>query len=73
MYFNGEVNISKLLPKIQETEGFLMELEVLALLHLPLLVDHLPGEIVEIGTFKGKSTTALALGSQCLTTQKRSS
>lgn len=71
MYTNGEVDIEAMLEKVRGTEGFLMELEMVALLHLPLLVDHLPGAIVEIGSFKGKSTIALALGSQYLTTSKR--
>ncbi|WP_342439238.1 class I SAM-dependent methyltransferase [Paenibacillus sp. FSL L8-0436] len=71
MYSSNEVNIAAMLEQVRGTEGFLMELEMLALLHLPLLVDHLPGEIVEIGSFKGKSTVALSLGSQYLTAKKR--
>lgn len=69
--FNGEFQISEWLKLVKETEGYLMELEIIALFHLPLLVDHLPGEIVEIGTFKGKSAIALGLSSQHLTTRKR--
>ncbi|WP_307441004.1 MULTISPECIES: class I SAM-dependent methyltransferase [unclassified Paenibacillus] len=45
--------------------------EQTALLHLPALVDHLDGEIVEIGSFKGKSTVALGLGSKWLSERKR--
>ncbi|MGG4553247.1 glycosyltransferase [Paenibacillus humicus] len=72
MSFNGEYQFSELLDIVKKTEGYLMELEILGLLHLPLLVDHLDGEIVEIGTFKGKSAIALGLSSQYLTTRKRS-
>ncbi|MNJ36022.1 hypothetical protein D3C77_307930 [compost metagenome] len=71
MDFNGKYQFSELLEIVKKTEGYLMELEILALLHLPLLTDHLAGEIVEIGTFKGKSAIALGLSSQCLTTRKR--
>lgn len=35
------------------------------------MVDHLSGDIVEIGSYKGKSTVALALGSSLLSTKKR--
>ncbi|MDM5356378.1 class I SAM-dependent methyltransferase (plasmid) [Peribacillus sp. RS7] len=45
--------------------------EQTALLHLPALVDHLDGEIVEIGSFKGKSTVALGLGSKSISERKR--
>lgn len=71
MDFNGKYQFSELLEIVKKTEGYLMELEILGLLHLPLLVDHLAGEIVEIGTFKGKSALALGLSSQHLTTRKR--
>ncbi|MGG0287659.1 class I SAM-dependent methyltransferase [Peribacillus butanolivorans] len=47
-------------------------LEQTALLHLPALVDHLQGDIIEIGSFKGKSTTALGLGSKWISERKRS-
>lgn len=66
-----DVRISQLLETVKGTEGFLMDLEIMGLLQLPAWVDHLPGAIVEIGSFKGKSTIALAKGSQLLTTQKR--
>lgn len=71
MTVNGDIQMSELMTKVQATEGFLMDLEIMALLHLPLLVDHIPGFIVEIGSFKGKSTIALGLGSQYLTKNKR--
>lgn len=71
MDFNDKYQFSELLEIVKKTEGYLMELEILALLHLPLLVDHLAGEIVEIGTFKGKSAIALGLSSQYLTARKR--
>ncbi len=71
MKTDNKIRISEMVQKVRETEGFLMELEMISLLHLPSLVDHLPGEIVEIGTFKGKSAIALGLGSQNLTLQKR--
>lgn len=45
--------------------------EQTALLHLPALVDNLDGEIVEIGSFKGKSTVALSLGSKWISEKKR--
>ncbi len=71
MSINDEFQISEMLERVKNTEGYLMELEILALLHLPLLVDHISGGLVEIGTFKGKSAIALGLSSQYLTTQKR--
>ncbi|HEE9034869.1 TPA: class I SAM-dependent methyltransferase [Bacillus cereus] len=64
-------SIYELLAIIENIEGWLSTYEQLALLHLPSLVDNLPGGIVEIGSYKGKSTVALALGSSILSTQKR--
>lgn len=71
MESNQEAIMAGLLDKVRGTEGYLLELEMIALLHIPLLVDHVDGALVEIGSYKGKSTVALALGSQCLTSRKR--
>jgi len=60
---NDTADIKDMLNMIKDVEGWLHDQEQFLLLHLPLLVDHLPGEIVEIGSFKGKSTIALGLGS----------
>jgi hypothetical protein len=49
----------------------LTPIEQTALLHLPSLVDHLDGEIVEIGSYKGKSTVSLGLGSKWISERKR--
>jgi hypothetical protein len=57
---------------IDRVDGWLTNLEQTALLHLPALVDHLQGDIIEIGSFKGKSTTALGLGSKWISEHKRS-
>ncbi|MGW6253673.1 class I SAM-dependent methyltransferase [Peribacillus butanolivorans] len=56
---------------IDSVSGWLTTTEQMALLHLPALVDHLDGEIVEIGSFKGKSTVALGLGSKWISERKR--
>lgn len=56
---------------IEWVSGWQTVSEQTALLHLPALVDHLEGEIVEIGSFKGKSTVALGLGSKWLSEKKR--
>ena len=56
---------------IDSVSGWLTSAEQTALLHLPVLVDHLDGEIVEIGSFKGKSTVALGLGSKWISERKR--
>jgi predicted O-methyltransferase YrrM len=56
---------------IDSVSGWLTTAEQTALLHLPALVDHLEGEIVEIGAFKGKSTVALGLGSKWISERKR--
>ncbi len=56
---------------IDSVSGWLTTAEQTALLHLPALVDHLDGEIVEIGSFKGKSTVALGLGSKWISERKR--
>lgn len=71
-YLMGKLrSIYELLSIVDNIEGWLSPYEQFALLHLPSLVDHLPGSIVEIGSYKGKSTIALALGSSILSTQKR--
>lgn len=64
-------SIYELLAVVDGIEGWLSTYEQLALLHLPSLVDHLSGDIVEIGSYKGKSTIALALGSSIISAQKR--
>jgi len=64
-------SIYELLSIVESIEGWLSNNEQWALLHLASMVDHLPGEIVEIGSYKGKSTIALALGSSLLSKQKR--
>lgn len=66
-----KMNIQKCINIISQIPGWLSALEQTALIHLPLFVDHLPGSIVEIGSFQGKSTVCLGLGSLCLTTTKR--
>ncbi|RXT13989.1 class I SAM-dependent methyltransferase [Ammoniphilus sp. CFH 90114] len=63
--------VESLLKKVDGLEGWLLGLEPFFLLHLPMMVDHLPGALVEIGSYKGKSTAALALGSQVLSFKKR--
>lgn len=64
-------SIYELLSIVDGIEGWLSEYEQFALLHLPSMVDHLSGDIVEIGSYKGKSTIALALGSSLMSTKKR--
>lgn len=63
-------SIYELLSIVGSIEGWLSYHEQFALLNLPSMVDHLPGDIVEIGSFKGKSTIALALGSALMSTKK---
>jgi len=63
--------ISQMYQLIDSVNGWLTTAEQTALLHLPALVDHLDGEIVEIGSFKGKSTIALGLGSKWISERKR--
>lgn len=67
----NQFQISQLYKYIDSVHGWLTSTEQTALLHLPALVDHLDGEIVEIGSFKGKSTVALGLGSKWLSERKR--
>lgn len=71
--FNMKNNksIYELLRIVDSIEGWLDFSEQFALLHLPALVDHLYGDIVEIGSYKGKSTVALGLGSSLMSTKKR--
>lgn len=64
-------SVYELLSIVENIEGWLSNYEQFALLHLPSMVDHIPGDIVEIGSYKGKSTIALALGSSLLSTRKR--
>lgn len=66
-----QLKISDLYGLIEQAEGWLTHLEQTALLHLPAFVDHLQGDIVEIGSFKGKSTVALGLGSKWISERKR--
>jgi predicted O-methyltransferase YrrM len=63
--------ISQLYKYIDSVHGWLSTAEQTALLHFPVLVDHLDGEIVEIGSFKGKSTISLGLGSKYISEKKR--
>ncbi|WP_231506451.1 class I SAM-dependent methyltransferase [Paenibacillus sp. UNC451MF] len=56
---------------VQHLEGWLSTMEQVALLHLPSMVDQLDGDIVEIGSYKGKSAACLAVGSQLLTLSKK--
>lgn len=67
-----QLQISQLYEFIENVNGWLTNLEQTALLHLPALVDHLDGEIIEIGSYKGKSTVALGLGSKWISERKRS-
>jgi len=67
-----QLQISQLYGLTEQIDGWLTNLEQTALLHLPALVDHLDGEIIEIGSFKGKSTVALGLGSKWISERKRS-
>lgn len=64
-------SIKDLLAIVANIEGWLTESEQFALLHLPSLVDHLSGDIVEIGSYRGKSTIALGFGSSLMSTKKR--
>lgn len=58
------MNKSELLQQIQSTEGWLSDSEAWLLFNLAKNCP--PGRvIVEIGSYKGKSTTCLALGSRC--------
>lgn len=66
-----QFQINQLYQYIEWVTGWLTTSEQTALLHLPALVDHLDGEIVEIGSFKGKSTVALGLGSKFISERKR--
>lgn len=63
-------SIYELLYIVESIEGWVSQYEQIALLHLPSMVDHLPGNIVEIGSYKGRSTIALALGSSLLSKSK---
>lgn len=56
--------------RIQGMEGWLSPMEQVGLLHLPAMVNHVEGALVEIGSFKGKSTACLAVGSQLFTQRK---
>lgn len=67
----NQFQISQLYEYISWVSGWLTMTEQTALLHLPALVDHLDGDIVEIGAFKGKGTVSLALGSKWISERKR--
>jgi len=66
--FNGR--IPDWLQRIQPLEGWLSHSEQIGLIHLPSMVAHLEGDFVEIGSYKGKSTACLAVGSQLFTRSK---
>jgi predicted O-methyltransferase YrrM len=68
---NAVKSIYELLSIVEGIEGWLSNYEQFALLHLPSQVDRLSGAIVEIGSYKGKSTIALALGSSIMSKKKR--
>lgn len=63
--------MDELVKVVDQIEGWLWNDEPVALIHLPLLIDHLPGAIVEIGSYRGKSTVALGFGSALLSSAKR--
>jgi predicted O-methyltransferase YrrM len=65
------LSISYWLHTIQTIDGWLSYIEQIALLHIPLMVNHLDGAIVEIGSYKGKSTACLAIGSTLFTEKKK--
>jgi len=67
----SQKNIHTLAGQVKAVEGWLNPMEQIALLHMPLMVDHVEGALVEIGSFKGKSTVALALGSSLMSMRKR--
>jgi predicted O-methyltransferase YrrM len=67
----GHTRISELMKLVDEIEGWLFPEEQWALMHLPLMADYLNGEIVEIGSYRGKSTVSLGLGSLLLSKRKR--
>jgi hypothetical protein len=64
-------NINNWLQTIHGIEGWLSYIEQIALLHIPLMVMHLDGAIVEIGSYKGRSTACLAIGSLLFTQIKK--
>jgi len=56
-----KTSIPRLLSKVRNVEGWLSDHEALFLYHAARMVQA-PGEIVEIGSWKGKSTVCLASG-----------
>jgi hypothetical protein len=66
------LNIKDLLNNVDKIEGWLTSNELKGLFYIPQQIDHILGSIVEIGSFKGKSTITLGLGSKLLTKKKRS-
>lgn len=63
--------MDELVRVVEQIEGWLWNYEPLALIHLPLMIEHLEGSIVEIGSYRGKSTVALGFGSILLSRVKR--
>ncbi|MEH7375858.1 hypothetical protein [Neobacillus drentensis] len=68
---HGYTRISDLMKLVDEIEGWLFPEEQWALMHLPVMADYLNGEIVEIGSYRGKSTVSLGLVSLLLSKRKR--
>ncbi|MFJ7734149.1 class I SAM-dependent methyltransferase [Lysinibacillus sp. NPDC097231] len=64
-------NIKEFLNQITNVEGWQTLEETVGLLHIPILVDNIEGAIVEIGSYKGKSTICLATGSNKISINKR--
>ncbi|KAA6470292.1 class I SAM-dependent methyltransferase [Bacillus cereus] len=64
-------NLKNFMSEINTVDGWQTLEEMVGLLHFSLLIDNIDGEIVEIGSFKGKSTICIATGSKLLSSKKR--
>ncbi|MDQ1912297.1 class I SAM-dependent methyltransferase [Paenibacillus sp. GD4] len=63
--------IMKIIEHVRTIEGWLTNKEILGLVIMTMLAERIPGSIVEIGSYKGKSTLALAMSSLRLTKAKK--
>ncbi|GAX91992.1 class I SAM-dependent methyltransferase [Effusibacillus lacus] len=66
-----QIDMTEIIGRIHKVEGFLEEWEMITLFLLPSMVDEIEGQIVEIGTWMGKSAICLGLGSQYVSRKKK--